>query len=270
MPVNLHLDYDENYLKFYFSQVNSGSADQPFYRYILEGTDKNWSNKTANAYSENYSNLTSGNYTFRVSSEGSNCSWSKPAELQFTILPPWWQTWWFYLMEAITAIAIAYWVVKLYIARTLSKQRIEVDKLRAVSTERERIASDMHDDLGAGLTSIRLLSEVANLKAGKDNIAKSEIEKIVKSTDHLSENLREIIWTMNTRFDRLEDFIIYVRTYSVEFFDNSSITFQFNKPAIIPELKMSGELRRNLFLCIKESLNNIVKHSGATEAELYI
>ena len=171
-------------------------------------------------------------------------------------------------MEAITAIAIVYWVVKFYIARTLSKQRIEVDKLKAVSTERERIASDMHDDLGAGLTSIRLLSEVANLKAGNDNIAKSEIEKIVKSTDHLSENLREIIWTMNTRFDRLEDFIIYVRTYAVEFFDNSSITFQFNKPAIIPELKMSGELRRNLFLCIKESLNNIVKHSGATEAEL--
>jgi signal transduction histidine kinase len=115
---------------------------------------------------------------------------------------------------------------------------------------------------------LRLLSEVANLKAGNDIVAKSEIEKIVKSTAHLSENLRQIIWMMNTSFDKLEDFIIYVRTYAVEFFDNSGIKFQFNKPIIIPEMQISGELRRNLFLCIKEALNNIVKHSRATEAAL--
>jgi len=141
---------------------------------------------------------------------------------------------------------------------------------RAVSLERMRIAFDMHDDLGAGLTSIRLLSEVANLKTDNASPAKRDIEKIVKSAENLSQNLREIIWTMKNQFHKLEDFIIYIRTYTVEFFDTTAINFQFNKPAIIPEMPISGELRRNLFLCIKEALNNIVKHSQATEAKLLI
>jgi signal transduction histidine kinase len=126
----------------------------------------------------------------------------------------------------------------------------------------------MHDDLGAGLTSIRLLSEVANLKTVGESVAKSEIEKIVKPTHNLSDNLKEIIWTMNTKYDELEDFIIYVRAYAVEFFDNTSIKFQFNTPTHLPQKTMPGELRRNIFLCIKEALNNIVKHSKATETSL--
>jgi signal transduction histidine kinase len=73
---------------------------------------------------------------------------------------------------------------------------------------------------------------------------------------------------MNTQFDKLDDFIFYLRSYAVEYFDESSITFQFHSPATIPEITLSGELRRNIFLCIKEALNNIVKHSGATEASL--
>jgi len=236
----------------------------------MEGIDPNWvyCNYVRDA---SYTNLPPGRYVFNVKAQSPEGEWNTaPTKLSIIIQPPVWQTWWFYLAELMAAIAFVFWFVKLYTTRKLSKQKIEFEKLKAVSTERERIALDMHDDLGAGLTSIRLLGEVANLKAGKDNVAKSEIEKIVKSTEHLSENLREIIWTMNTRFDKLEDFIIYIRTYAVEFFDNSGIKFQFNKPVIIPEMQISGELRRNLFLCIKEALNNIVKHSRATEASFVI
>ena len=121
---------------------------------------------------------------------------------------------------------------------------------------------------GAGLTSIRLLSEVANLKTNENSPAKAEIEKIVTSSGKLSDKLREIIWTMNTGYDKLEDFIIYVRSYASEFFDESPVNFQFNKPDVTPESIMPGELRRNLFLCIKEALHNIMKHAHATEASL--
>ena len=75
---------------------------------------------------------------------------------------------------------------------------------------------------------------------------------------------------MKSQFDKLEDFIIYIRTYAVEFLDSSAIKFQFHQPVIIPEMPISGELRRNLFLCIKEALHNIVKHSKATEAKVLI
>jgi len=150
----------------------------------------------------------------------------------------------------------------------LTKQKIAFDQLQAVYNERIRIASDMHDDLGSGLTTIKLLSEIINMKIGDGNIAKSESEKLVVSVSDLSESLREIIWTMNMKHDRLEDFIIHLRSYSVPYFDGTAITFHFNRPTVIPEIIMHGELRRNVFLCIKEALNNIIKHSGATEASL--
>jgi streptogramin lyase len=261
----IHLDHFQNSLSFEYAALNYVHSEDNEYAYKMDGIDTAWIYCDKRRF-VTYSNLRPGEYTFHIKGSNNNGIWSEEGiKLTIIILPPWWKTWWFYLAEAIATIAIVYWIVRLYIARTLA---IEFEKLKAVSIERERIASDMHDDLGAGLTSIRLLSEVANLKAGKDIVAKSEIEKIVKSTNNLSENLREIIWTMNTRFDKLEDFIIYIRTYSVEFFDNSGIKFQFNRPVIIPDMQMSGELRRNLFLCIKEALNNIVKHSRATEAAL--
>ncbi len=174
----------------------------------------------------------------------------------------------FFFIGFVAIIAIGIIIFSNY--KQISAQKNEVEKLKAVSHERTRIASDMHDDMGAGLTSIRLLSELANLKTDKNSAAKAEIEKIVKSAGALSENLKEIIWTMNTQFDRMEDFVIYTRKYAVEFFDNSPITFQFSIPANIPEISINGELRRNIFLCIKEALNNIMKHSRATTASLAI
>jgi len=172
----------------------------------------------------------------------------------------------FFLVSIILIVGVVIIMFRNY--KQISAHKNEVEKLKAVANERTRIASDMHDDLGSGLTSIRLLSEIANQKVGKDNIGKTEIEKIAKSAGQLSENLREIIWTINTRYDVLDDFIIYLRTYAVEYFDNTLISFQFNRPDVVPQVNMDGELRRNIFLCIKEALHNIVKHSRASEASL--
>lgn len=241
----------------------------------MEGIDKDWvyCNYERDAP---YTHLPPGHYVFKVKAQSPDGVWNNtPTLLAIIISPPFWQTWWFYLADALAAITLVFFTVRVYTERKLGLQRIElahqkieIEKLHAVSKERMRIASDMHDDIGAGLTSIRLLSEVANMKAGKDSPIKSEIEKIVKSAGSFSDNLREIIWTMNTRYDKLEDFIIYVRSYAVEFFDDSPIKFLFNSPVSIPEITMPGELRRNLFLCIKEALHNIVKHAYATEASL--
>ena len=234
----------------------------------MNGIDNDWvyCNFKRNA---SYTNLPPGHYVFQVKSQSPEGIWStSPKLLSITITPPFWQTWWFYILEVITCVALTLWIIRLYIARKLAKQKIEIEKLLAVSKERTRIASDMHDDLGAGLTSIRLLSEIANQKTSKNSTAKTEIEKIAKSAGHLSENLREIIWAINTRNDLLDDFVIFIRTYAVEYFDNTPINFQFYRPENIPDLAMHGELRRNIFLCIKEALHNIVKHSRATEAAL--
>jgi len=264
----MHLNYNENFINIKFAALLFHSNEMIRYAYKMKGIDHDWvyCNYKRNAP---YTNLPPGHYVFSVKAESPEGVWADaPATLLIIIRPPFWQTWWFYLAEFITGSAFVLWVLRLYTTRKLARQKIEIERSLAVSNERTRIASDMHDELGAGLTSIRLLSEVANLKAGKDSAAKSEIEKIVRSVGGLSENLREIIWTMNIRYDKLDDFIIYVRGYAVEYFDNTLISFQFNRPDVVPQVSMDGELRRNIFLCIKEALHNIVKHSGATGASL--
>ena len=264
----INLKYSENFINIQFAALLFHSNDQIKYAYKMGGIDDDWvyCNFKRNA---SYTNLPPGHYIFQVRSQSPEGAWSNiPTSLSIIITPPFWQTWWFYILEAIVAIAFTLWIIRLYTTKKLAKQKIEIETLLAVSKERTRIASDMHDDLGAGLTSIRLLSEIANQKTDKNSAAKTEIEKIAKSAGNLSENLREIIWAINTRNDVLDDFIIFIRTYAVEYFDNTPIRFQFNRPVTIPDLAIPGELRRNIFLCIKESLHNIIKHSQATEATL--
>jgi len=263
----INLKYNENFINIDFACLLFHSNKQIKYAYRMEGIDKDWvyCNYKRNAP---YTNVPPGHYTFLVKSQSPDGVWNSPTSLEIIIMPPFWETWWFILLEIFAAAGLTLWIVRLYTERKLALQKSEFEKLQAISTERTRIASDMHDDLGAGLTSIRLLSEVVNLKTSEENPTKPEIEKIVNSAGKLSDNLREIIWTMSAKDDKLEDFIIYVRTYSAGFFDGSSIQFHFSRPEVIPELIMHGELRRNLFLCIKEAMNNIMKHSKATEASL--
>ena len=264
----LTLNYTENFINIKFACLQYHNNGQIKYAYKLDGVDKDWVFCNFRRHAP-YTNLEPGTYTFYVKAQSPDGDWNTtPTQFVFTIAPPFWETWWFYLLETAFGVCVLIWIIRLYLQRKLSKQKAEFEKLKAVTDERSRIALDIHDDLGAGLTSIRLLGEIANLKTPNDNLAKNEIEKIIRSAEHLSDNLKEIIWTMNSNFDRLDDFIIYIRNYAVAFFDDTTIAFSFLPTASIPDVLLPGELRRNLLLCIKEALNNIVKHSRASLASL--
>lgn len=133
--------------------------------------------------------------------------------------------------------------------------------------ERMRIAEDMHDDLGAGLTSIKLLSEVALQKPGGHD-AREEIGKISRLAGALVDVLSEIVWAMRSANDSLDNLLGYIRAYAAGFLADAGMTCRAEFPEIIPQVPLSGDFRRNLFLVVKEALNNIVKHSGATEVVL--
>ncbi len=129
--------------------------------------------------------------------------------------------------------------------------------------ERNRISADMHDDLGAGMTSIRLYSELAKAKAG-DKIL-PEIEKISSFADDLINKMNAIIWSMSSQNDSLGNMVAYIRSYSIEYLDGTGIKPRISIPESLPNLIVIGTIRRNIFLVIKEALQNIVKHSNATE-----
>jgi signal transduction histidine kinase len=144
----------------------------------------------------------------------------------------------------------------------------ELAVLKAQQEVRERISSDMHDELGAGMTAIRLMSEI--LKNRMKNNTPVEIEKISHSANDLLSKMNGIVWSMNSENDRLDDLVSYLRAYALEYLDGTPIHCTVNTPDTVPDMKMESEKRRNIFLCVKETLTNALKHSQASELKIEI
>ncbi len=144
------------------------------------------------------------------------------------------------------------------------------DELRGkmvLEKERTRIASDMHDDLGAGLTRIKFIAENISEKT-KDTALQPDIKKLKTSSIELVENMAEIIWAMNEKNNSLEDLIFYLRSYAVDYCSENGLACEFKLPENIPAKIIGGEVRRNIFLILKESLHNIVKHAVAKKVTI--
>jgi signal transduction histidine kinase len=154
----------------------------------------------------------------------------------------------------------------------MENERKELEKqvavMQAHQEERERISADIHDELGSGMTTIRLMSEIAKNKM-KENVP-VEIEKISNSANEVLNKMNAIVWSMNSSNDTLDSLISYIRAYTYEFFDGTPIECKVKMPDTIPFHEISGDKRRNVFLCVKESLNNVLKHSKASRLNIDI
>lgn len=142
----------------------------------------------------------------------------------------------------------------------------EIAVYKAQQQERERISADMHDELGSGMTAIRLMSEIARKKM-KENTP-VEIDKISHSADEVLNKMNAIIWSMNSGNDTIDNLVSYIRVYAIEYFENTPINCKISTPDEIESTELTGDKRRNLFLCVKETLNNVLKHSQASELQI--
>jgi signal transduction histidine kinase len=138
--------------------------------------------------------------------------------------------------------------------------------IKAQQEERNRISADMHDDLGSGMTAIRLYSELAKKKIDVTKVP--ELDKISSFANELLNKMNAIIWTMSSSNDSMGNLIAYIRSYTLEYFENTGIDCRFTTPEHIPPVEVTGEKRRNIFLTVKETLNNILKHSGASKVHI--
>ena len=148
-----------------------------------------------------------------------------------------------------------------------AKLKATLDKQKALEIERVRIAAEMHDDLGGGLTTIKFLSQKV-LRSIDSTSDKMKVEKIVSHSKNLVSNMSEIIWAMNAGFDTLDSLMAYTRRYASEYFDDHEIDFHFKIEGEFDDIILTGEKRRSIFLVIKEALHNIVKHADASKAAI--
>lgn len=267
-PLNLTLPYDQNHLTFYFSAIDWKAPQKIKYTYRLLGLDNIWSKPSSDARAE-FRNLSHGSYELQIKAIGQSQVWTTALSYKFTILPAWWQTWWFKFLVVLLSMALAYLITRqIYLAR-LRKQKALLEKQLAVQMERQRISSEMHDDIGAGLSGVRLLTEMTKNKLKETN-ATGDIDKIYESVGEISAKMKEVIWSLNTENDSLSSLIAYLQKQSRQLMEHYPGKFTITILDEIPEVKISGEVRRHIYLSVKEALHNTIKHSGADKVEMKI
>jgi two-component system, NarL family, sensor kinase len=161
----------------------------------------------------------------------------------------------------------------IYFRTRISRQKmaglrkdIEVKELQAREDERSRLAADMHDDLGAGLSTIRMISELAKNK--ETDALKQDIRKISVRSEELVESMRQMIWAMSNNNNSLEDLVVYIRAYARQFLDDHQLDVAFHLPGQFPDVLIKGPVKRNIFLVVKEVLHNVVKHAQAGHVDI--
>lgn len=263
------LPYNQNTIAIEYVPLEYTNPLKNKVKYRLEGADEDWLD-AGNQKMARYTNLPPGNYTFMVKACNNDGIWNEtPTTLEIVIKIPFWQSLWFRFLLLLLVLGGAYYLSALYLEYKIRNEKLKLEKEQAVDQERARISSDMHDDLGSGLSTIRLLSEIAKRKI-KDTGQTKEIERISEAAGELVDKMSEIIWAMNSSNDSLANLIAYMRSFAADFLEHAHITHHFVIPDTIPNIKLSGGTRRNIYLAVKESLHNVVKHAQATEVTIEI
>ena len=268
---NGELKHFQNNLAFYLSAPSYIAEKQTRFSYFLEGSgNDNWSAPSVDAVI-NFVNLPPGDYTLKARASFLHGKYPDVgSSFSFTILPPWWQTWWFKSVFGLVIVGLFLLGLRFYINRKLEVQRVMLEKKQAIEKERTRIATDMHDDLGAGLSQIKFLSEAIGMKRQKHMPIEEEVSSIRSFSDEMIDKMGEIVWALNEKNDTLSDLLSYARSYAVEYLAHNGIKCHIEQPEDIPQVSVSGEFRRNIYLTVKESLHNIVKHAQATDVIITI
>jgi signal transduction histidine kinase len=243
---------------------------------MLEGADKNWSAPTEQR-TVNYSSLAPGSYRFLVRAVNTAGTVSlSPATISFRILPPLWLRWWFITLALLAFGAIVFVLDRYRIARLDERRRAEEalrrsreERLRELERVRARIATDLHDDIGSSLTQIVVLSEVAQQRVDSDDGLLAEpLTKITRVSNELVEAMSDIVWAINPKKDHLSDLVQRMRRFASDIFAPCQIRFNLRTPHTDDQIQLGANVRREIFLIFKESINNIARHSGCTEAEV--
>jgi signal transduction histidine kinase/ligand-binding sensor domain-containing protein len=255
-----------NKIEFRFCALSYVAPEKVRLRYKLDGVDSDWA-EIVNQRAAVYSGLRPGKYELHLKACNNDGVWNETGtSLSFVVLPAWWQSWWFQGSMLIVFITASVMGIR-YLAQRRLKLKLErLEQQQALAKERTRIARDIHDDLGAGLTQIVFQSALARREPPHET--QNHLGQISSRASELIEGMDEIVWAINPQNDTLESLIIYLSKYAQEFLSVAGIRCRVDMPELIPPHRLSPDARHNIFMTIKEALNNIVKHARASEVQL--
>jgi signal transduction histidine kinase/ligand-binding sensor domain-containing protein len=261
---------DHRRLAFEFTAPSFIGSENIRFRYRMANLDEDWFESFSRS-NNSYLQLPAGDYRFEVAACNNEGEWSKTvAALQISVTPFFWKTWWFRLavLALFTGSIVA--IVRYVSFRRLRSQVQHLEQQAALHQERARIAKDIHDDLGANLTQIALLGDLASQDRAAPEKAGAHVAKISVTARQLIKSLDEIVWAVNPGNDTLAHLVDYTGQFALDFLRLAGIRCRLDFPDQAPAREVSTDVRHDLFLIVKEALNNIVKHANATEVWLRI
>lgn len=254
----LRFDANKNQVEIKFLSLGFLPGEVLRYQFMLQGADHDWGPAT-NLRTVNYANLKPGSYRFLVRAVNADgVSSTVPASVSFTIVPPIWQRWWFLTLAAATLIAAVHFTYRYHTRRLIELERV-----------RTRIATDLHDDIGASLSKIAILSEVAEYElAAKVESPPAPLAEIAETSRDCVDSMSDIVWAVNPQRDHLSDLTQRMRRFAEDLMDAKDISFNIRSSIDDKDVRLGADLRREVYLIFKECVNNLVKHSECTDAAL--
>jgi signal transduction histidine kinase len=256
--------------EFHFTALQFQAPEKCLFKYMLEGVDSDWVEAGPHRVAH-YNNIYPGNYRFRVIACNNDGVWNEQGvSLAILLLPHYWQTWWFRALGVLLILGAVSGAAR-YATQKRMQRRVELlVQQHAIETERARIAKDIHDDLGSSLTRIMMLGERAQEDLARHEEAGAHVGKIVTFARATVQSLDEIVWAVNPENDTLEGLIGYISQYANQFFEGTSLRCRLEMPVALPAFPLPAEIRHGLFLVVKEALNNVLKHSRASEVHVKV
>ena len=269
-PSRLEIGPGHRRWEFRYTGLSFSAPEGVRFRIRLEGLDHEWA-EVGDSRTASFNLLQPGSYIFEVRACNRDGIWNQTgASLAFSVRPFFWQTVWFRWLS-LAGFAMGVGGAAWFFAVRRGQRRIErLERLNALERERSRIARDIHDDLGANLTRIAWLGELANADKAMPDKVEVHASKISGYARQMVRSLDEIVWAVNPGNDTLQSLVEYLTFYAHEYFDPTSVNCRLEIPSALPTIPLPSEIRHDLFFAVKEALHNILKHAAASQAGIYL
>ncbi len=267
-PLPLKIPPGKDRFEFRYAGLSMVAPDKVRFKYRLEGLESDWV-EAGTRHVAYYSYLKPGDYQFRVAACNNDGVWNETgAAIALKVLPHFWQTWWFSALAVVAGAASVGGAAR-YVTRRRLRARMErLERQRALERERARIAKDIHDDLGASLTRIIMLSQSGHADLESPHEAAADLNQIYVIARELTRALDEIVWAVSPQHDTLDSLVTYLGKFAQDFLSVAGIRCRLDVPIALPAWPLTAEIRHNLFLAFKEALHNVLKHASATEVRI--
>jgi signal transduction histidine kinase/ligand-binding sensor domain-containing protein len=253
-------------IEFHFTGLSFAAPERVRFRYKLEGLDPGWVEAGTRRIAF-YGYLPPGDYRFRVIACNSAGVWNETgATLPVKVLRRFYQSFPFIAVSGFALVGLVAGSVRIAVKRKLQRQLRQLEQERAVECERARIAQDLHDELGSSLTRLSLLSDLLK-REHKTNPDQAEIHatKISDTSTETVRALEEIVWALRPGSDSVQSLVEYIAHFAKELFEGDATQCRLDLPEDLPNVPLPPEMRHNIFLIVKESLTNTLKHAHARE-----